>query len=645
VPAEILGYLKAMTNKTCYFNTKIESVEKGADDGGELVIKGYANTTDEDRAGDVIRSDAWAGEGMKNYLLNPIILAFHNHSKPIGTMIEHQVTDKGLEITARISKGAGDIYELIKDGILKSFSVGFRINDAEYNEHLDLFIIKALELLEISVVSVPCNQTSIFNVSKDVEGNAEDITELKTKFATKKLEGVPNPSKSTEEELDTMTPEEIAAAQALQVKEAVAAALKAQDDAQKAEKAKKEAKAAEDQRIVALVKSGAEGLVAEMAKAHAESTEAFDTSVKELREELKAKSDEIAAIRTEKANFHGKGTGTALTAEQEAEVCDAVMLSKMFNKDVLNTKAGEKLVEKLNTSSSYEVSSEGFETVFSNNMQRDIQDLLVVAPLFREINMNSRVMTLPIRPDAASATWVAAAAEGTSSSSGSEIAIANTEVDLVCQKLAAKAYLTDETDEDVLQVMMPFIRDALVEAHAETLDLGLINGNGVGANPTGLISVSAAAGAHLAHTKVFNSATRVTARDLIDLRSTMGQRALKLNNLALIVDLETYWDLLRDTAFETLDEVGSLATRVTGKVGRLHGMDVLVSTQFPTAASTSTFALLVDKTNFVMPRQRGLRVQTDYDIETQRRVIVSTERVGFSALIGTSGVATYGYAV
>ena len=636
-----------MVSKTCYFNAQFDSVEKNEDDatGDELIIKGYANTTDEDRAGDVIRHDAWNGEGMKNYLLNPIVLAFHNHSKPIGIMVDHQVTNKGLEITAVISKGAGDVYNLIKDGVLKAFSVGFRINDAEYKEDLDLFIIKAVELLEISVVSVPCNQTSIFSVAKGLEGSSEDITALKKQFAPQKIEGVTNPSKSTEEELDTMTPEEIAAAQALQVKEAVASALKAQEDARLAAKAEAEAKVAEEQRIVSLVKSGAEGLVAEMAKAHAESAEAFDVSVKELREELKAKSEEISAIRADKANFHGTSTSTTLTAEQEAEVCDAVMLSKMFNKDVLNTKAGAKLVEKLNTSSSYEVSSDGFETVFSTNMQRDIQDLLVVAPLFREITMNSRVMTLPIRPDAASATWVAAAAEGTGTSSGSEIAIANTEVDLVCQKLAAKAYLTDETDEDVLQVMMPFIRDALVEAHAETLDLGLINGDGTGANPTGLISISATAGAHLAHAKGFASATRVTARDLIDLRSTMGQRALKLNNLALIVDLATYWDLLRDTAFETIDEVGSLATRVTGRVGKLHGMDVLVSTQFPAAALSSTFALLVDKTNFVMPRQRGLRVQTDYDIETQRRVIVSTERVGFAPLIGTDGIATYGYAV
>ncbi|ASV43475.1 capsid and scaffold protein [Vibrio phage JSF12] len=139
----------------------------------KLVIRGFANTVTRDRAGDVIPKDAWlAPSAMTNYKKNPIILAFHNHSKPIGKMVDYEVTDAGLLIEAEISKADMGVYNLIKDGILKTFSVGFRILDAEWKKNEDIYLIKELELYEISVVSVPCNQDSVFEVAKSL--NASD---------------------------------------------------------------------------------------------------------------------------------------------------------------------------------------------------------------------------------------------------------------------------------------------------------------------------------------------------------------------------------------------------------------------------------------------------------------------------------------
>lgn len=161
------------------FSTKAVSDEADA----PLIIRGFANTTTKDRAGDVIPKSAWEGEkAMPNYLKNPIILAFHNHSMPIGKMTAYNISDTGLEIECEISKAAGNIYELIKDGILKTFSVGFRCLDAEWDENTDIFIIKELELYEVSVVSVPCNQDSVFEVSKSLNGS--DYSEFKKQFST-----------------------------------------------------------------------------------------------------------------------------------------------------------------------------------------------------------------------------------------------------------------------------------------------------------------------------------------------------------------------------------------------------------------------------------------------------------------------------
>lgn len=144
--------------------------EKQMTGNGSLRIKGFANTTTKDRAGDIIPRSAWEGaKALPNYEKNPIILAFHDHSRPIGKMVDYTISDQGLEIEAEISKSAPE-YGLIEDGVLKSFSVGFRLLDAEYKSEVDAFMIKELELLEVSVVSVPCNQDSTFELAKSING-------------------------------------------------------------------------------------------------------------------------------------------------------------------------------------------------------------------------------------------------------------------------------------------------------------------------------------------------------------------------------------------------------------------------------------------------------------------------------------------
>lgn len=144
------------------------------EDNAPLKIKGFANTTTKDRAGDIIPRSAWEGaKALPNYEKNPIILAFHDHSRPIGKMVGYTISDEGLEIEAEISKSAPE-YGLIADGVLKSFSVGFRLLDAEYKSEVDAFMIKELELLEVSVVSVPCNQDSTFELSKSLNGSDFD---------------------------------------------------------------------------------------------------------------------------------------------------------------------------------------------------------------------------------------------------------------------------------------------------------------------------------------------------------------------------------------------------------------------------------------------------------------------------------------
>ena len=75
-------------------------------------------------------------------------------------------------------------------------------------------------------------------------------------------------------------------------------------------------------------------------------------------------------------------------------------------------------MEKVNAHSGVQVSSADFEQIVSTNIERDIQNELVLAPLFREIAMTSANMIIPILPDAGYAEFASAQTASGSSPHG-----------------------------------------------------------------------------------------------------------------------------------------------------------------------------------------------------------------------------------
>ena len=163
-----------MSDKKFYLNSAFEakSINKKSK---ALKIAGYANTTAKDRSGDVITAHAWA-KGVENFRRNPVLLYQHKHDCPIGKVNSIKVDKKGIFVEASVSEAAEKtqgVQTLIKDGALKSFSVGFRVKDGNYDREDDTMTITDVELLEVSVVSVPCNQDSLFSLAKSFDSDDE----------------------------------------------------------------------------------------------------------------------------------------------------------------------------------------------------------------------------------------------------------------------------------------------------------------------------------------------------------------------------------------------------------------------------------------------------------------------------------------
>lgn len=129
-------------------------------------IEGYASTKDKDRGHDIVDPQAFKN-ALDLYMTNPIVLLQHNMEKPIGVVTEATIDDQGLYIKARITQDVDWVISAIKNGVLRAFSIGYKIKDNQFLEEETsdgrnyANIIKDLELFEISVVSVPMNAYSL----------------------------------------------------------------------------------------------------------------------------------------------------------------------------------------------------------------------------------------------------------------------------------------------------------------------------------------------------------------------------------------------------------------------------------------------------------------------------------------------------
>ncbi|WP_342360789.1 HK97 family phage prohead protease [Terrarubrum flagellatum] len=128
---------------------------------GDRQIKVIASTATPDRVGDIMKAE---GADLANFRRNPIVLANHDPTKPIGTA-SCEVKDGRVEalITfapAGISEKADEYCGLTKSGVLQSVSVGFRPIDAAPRKGGGLTFNK-WELVELSVVSIPANPEAL----------------------------------------------------------------------------------------------------------------------------------------------------------------------------------------------------------------------------------------------------------------------------------------------------------------------------------------------------------------------------------------------------------------------------------------------------------------------------------------------------
>lgn len=635
-------------NRIFKLDASIKAIEG---DNEELRIEGYASTDSVDRSSDVILPSAWTKGGLKNYENNPILLFNHDYNKPIGKVIEIMTDKRGLRIKGVISKSAGEVYHLVKEGILSTFSVGFLIKDAEYDKAADGLVVKDAELLEVSVVSIPCNQDATFSVAKSFD-SPEDYLNFKKQFMAPEgdlTQGAPEDASRKTKMDENNTQDMINKA----VTEALAASQKAVKDLADKTATEKAASEAIEKRVAdataKVISTSEERITAELTKRFQDNSTSLSEKLEGLRTELAEKSEEIKNITNSKRVFADRGGNAGDWKKTFASDMDNAFLLARITGKGYNTDFAKNLIEKANTHSSVVVSSNDFEQEVSTNIEMEIQNELVLAPKFREIAMKTASMILPIMPDSGYAEITANAGSTNATNPGGTLdtrggtdraGVVLTEVELRTIKMISKSYLGNETEEDAIMPILPLLREAMIRQHARGVENMLLLGN-LSVTGSAYPSLSGADGllkyastqSRTLNTGTVNTLPALTAVRLLALRKAMGKYGLRAGDVHYVVSQRCYFELLEDPAFQDFNLVNTLATKLTGEVGQVFGSSITVCDEFPDAAAGAYHALAVNTRNFVVPRLRGVTVESDYLVESQHRVLVTSQRLGFKEII------------
>jgi HK97 family phage major capsid protein len=315
------------------------------------------------------------------------------------------------------------------------------------------------------------------------------------------------------------------------------------------------------------------------------------------------------------------------------------MLAKMAGKSIDSTRLGRDLVQKYGA----HVPSATWELEVSLNLESEVRRRLVVAPIFRNIAMQTNVMTIPVNPEAGTATWVTNAEFGAvpatlgaaGASAGGNATHALKEITLNAYKLATNEYTAYEEEEDSLLALMPIIRDGMVRRVARAVDKAFLLGAGSGSDPVKGLSIWAANTTATGNTV----AAGLNVAKLRTLRQGLGAWGLDPAEVIYIVNTDVYYQLLEDTTFQTMNQVGTQATLLTGQIGQIGGSPVLVSAEFASPGTGVAGAIAVNPGNFIVGNQRGLRIDTQELVETQRRVMVASLRTGMTRVTTNLGNA------
>lgn len=299
-------------------------------------------------------------------------------------------------------------------------------------------------------------------------------------------------------------------------------------------------------------------------------------------------------------------------------------------------------------------------TLLGTELWMDVNLLTAVASLFRSIPMPSNPFEIPLQ--LGDVNWY----PGTSNVAGPSTDLTTAKRVMTAFELFAMVPWALDLDEDSVIAVLPEVRSTLVRNAAEVWDDVILNGdttltNNINADGA-TISANDAGKAQwligfdgLRHiplvdnTSQGNDHNAAPSDDMFnEVRAKLGKYGVRPVEMAHIMDVNTYIRAQAVSTFRTIDKLGPLATLLTGQLGSVEGIPVIVSEWMRLADTdgkvtdagngTDTGSLLtVNRSQFWRGFKRDLTIETERDIQKRQTVMVASMRLAF---LGRNAVAS-----
>ena len=221
-----------------------------------------------------------------------------------------------------------------------------------------------------------------------------------------------------------------------------------------------------------------------------------------------------------------------------------------------------------------------------------------------------------------------------------------------------------DLDEDAVIAVLPELRATLIRNAAEVLDDVVLNGDisddATNINADGATAGSLSGSAGLDHYLVFDGLIHIPLVDntnqrnnhngavsddmFNEVRAKLGKYGVRPSECAFVMDINSYIRSQSIENFRTIEKLGPNATLLTGQLGDIEGIPVIVSEQMLRADTdgkvtsggngTDTGRVLaVNRNMYRLGFKRELMIESERDIQKRQTVLVASMRVAFEGRI------------
>ena len=294
----------------------------------------------------------------------------------------------------------------------------------------------------------------------------------------------------------------------------------------------------------------------------------------------------------------------------------------------------------------------------------DVNLETAIAPLFHTVQMPSNPFQIPLQ--LGDVSWY----PGAQNTAVTGSAPATARQTMTAYELVAEVPWSYDLDEDAVIAMMDELRRRMLQNAREVIDDVILNGDTTTTNNINADGATIAAGTagkghwllgfdgllHLPlvdNTGQANNHNAAVSADMFnEIRGKLGKYGVRPSELAYIIDVNTFIKALSIDSFRTLDKFGPNATLLTGQLGAVEGIPVIVSEQLRLAdadgkvtdggsANDKGRLLLVNRSQWRVGFKRELTIETVRDAQKRQNVMVVSFRIALQERSGARASATH----